>query len=64
VYESYAHEQGYSDGTIFRNIRVYARSRNYQEEKKWWARLSETKKKDLRQLIHSRKYNDTAKTPY
>ncbi|KAF2028953.1 hypothetical protein EK21DRAFT_68608 [Setomelanomma holmii] len=58
VYESYAHEQCYSDGTIFRNIRVYARSRNSQEENKWWARLSDTKKKDLRQLIHSSKYND------
>jgi hypothetical protein len=58
VYESFAHEQCYTDGTIFRNIRFYSRMGNKVEEDKWWARLSETKKRDLRHLISSSKYND------
>jgi hypothetical protein len=57
VYESYAHEQSYTDGTIFRNIRMYHQAGNQSEERKWWARLTDGKKKDLRQLILSDKYN-------
>jgi hypothetical protein len=40
---------------------LYSRKRNVVEEDKWWARLTETKKKDLRQLISSNKYH---KIPY
>jgi hypothetical protein len=57
-YESFSHEQSYSDGTIFRNIRIYSRNGNQVDEDKWWARLSETKRRDLRQLISSYKYNE------
>jgi hypothetical protein len=58
AYEAFAHEQSYTDGTIFRNIRLYSRKGNAIEEDKWWARLTETKKKDLRQLISSNKYHN------
>jgi hypothetical protein len=49
--ESYAHEQSYSDGQIFRKIRLYHRDGDLESEKRWWARLSVTKRKDLKQLL-------------
>lgn len=51
VYESYSHEQQYTDGTIFRNILKYAKSSDMENEKKWRARLSTSKQKDLKQLL-------------
>ncbi|KAJ6201926.1 hypothetical protein J3E72DRAFT_180998 [Bipolaris maydis] len=55
LYESYNHEQQYTDGIIFRNIRRYARVHDTENEKKWWARLTATKRKDLAQLLSNQK---------
>jgi hypothetical protein len=49
--ESFAHEQCYSDGTIFRNIRMYHAAKDTEGENRWWARLTESKRKDLRHLL-------------
>ncbi|KAF2259650.1 hypothetical protein CC78DRAFT_410437, partial [Lojkania enalia] len=49
--ESFAHEQRYSDGTIFRNIRRYHLLNDAESENRWWAHLTNTKRKDLRQLM-------------
>ncbi|EOA82041.1 uncharacterized protein SETTUDRAFT_97422, partial [Exserohilum turcica Et28A] len=44
-----------TDGIIFRNIRRYARAHDAENEKKWWARLTATKRKDLTQLLPNHK---------
>ena len=51
IRESFAHEQKYSDGMIFRNIRHYHLKRDKTSENIWWARLTDTKSRDLHQLI-------------
>jgi hypothetical protein len=50
ILERYSHEQAFSDGTIFRKIMQYHLS-DPRSEAKWWARLSSTKRTDLRQLL-------------
>lgn len=51
LYESFKNEQHYSDGVIFRNIRKYAKQNNTEVERKWWARLTSSKARDLGQLL-------------
>jgi hypothetical protein len=53
VREAFSHEQKFSDGVIFRNIRENYYKQDEISEKKWWARLTETKRRDLRQLLNS-----------
>ncbi|KYG41239.1 hypothetical protein M433DRAFT_76237 [Acidomyces richmondensis BFW] len=57
VTEEYKNEFAYADGEIFRKIRLYNKSGDARAEKKWWARLSKTKAKDLRQLLKDERYN-------
>ena len=56
VTEEYKNEQAYSDGEIVRKIRLYHRKRDDVGEQRWWARLSNTKRKDLRQLLRDAQY--------
>ncbi|EKG09993.1 hypothetical protein MPH_12955 [Macrophomina phaseolina MS6] len=51
IIEESLHEQQYSDGDIFRKIRTYHKQGDEKSERKWWARLSNTKQKDLKQLF-------------
>ncbi|ENI00446.1 hypothetical protein COCC4DRAFT_150601 [Bipolaris maydis ATCC 48331] len=51
IVESYKNEQRPSDGEIFRRIRLYHRENKVEAERKWWARLDNSKPKDLRQLF-------------
>jgi hypothetical protein len=57
IIESFAHENVFSDGTIFRNILKYQESLDSDSEDRWWARLTYSKRKDLRQLLNDRKKN-------
>ncbi|KAI9750727.1 MAG: hypothetical protein M4579_006344 [Chaenotheca gracillima] len=48
--------QPFSDGEIFQKIRYYHHRQDEQAEKKWWARLTESKRKDLRQLLRNPRF--------
>lgn len=52
--DSYINEQKPSDGEIFRRIRLYRLENKVEAERKWWARLDNSKPKDLRQLFKRR----------
>ena len=54
--EKYENERPFSDGEIFRSIRLYARSGDTDKENKWWARLSTSKRKDVRQLLKNPRF--------
>lgn len=54
--EETRNERPIPDGEIFRRIRLYHRGKCTELEQKWWARLSESKRKDLRQLLKNQKY--------
>ncbi|KAK4982611.1 hypothetical protein LTR50_007666 [Elasticomyces elasticus] len=56
ISEDYLNEQPYSDGEIFWKIRHYHQSGDDRVEKKWWTRLSPTKRKDLTQLLKDERY--------
>ncbi|KAL5400586.1 hypothetical protein PMIN03_012259 [Paraphaeosphaeria minitans] len=56
---AFTHEQSYSDGYIFRNIRLAHRGNLYDQERMWWARLTATKQKDLRQLLKNRELTES-----
>lgn len=56
VIEEFENEQAYCDGDIFWRIRLSHKQDDTQEENKWWAWLSETKTKDLRQLLRDERY--------
>jgi hypothetical protein len=51
IQEAFGHEQHYTDGTIFRNIRRYHLIADKANENKWWARLTTSKRRDLKQLF-------------
>ncbi|KAF2680659.1 hypothetical protein K458DRAFT_311083, partial [Lentithecium fluviatile CBS 122367] len=51
---SFLHEQKYPDGMIFRNIRRYHLQGDTSSENMWWARLTETKRRDVHQLLKNR----------
>ncbi|KAL1629899.1 hypothetical protein SLS56_005169 [Neofusicoccum ribis] len=53
IIEGSSNEQPRSDGEIFRKIRLYHRKNDHGSEQKWWARLTATKQKDLRQLLRN-----------
>ncbi|CAI6338124.1 unnamed protein product [Periconia digitata] len=52
--QSYQHEHKFSDGIIFRNIRKAKRDGRIDDENLWWARLTDGKRRDLRQLIKNK----------
>lgn len=54
--EDFNNEKPHTDGEIFHKIRTYSREREKELERKWWARLTETKRKDLRQLLRDERY--------
>ena len=56
IAEEFDNEQAHRDGEIFRKIRYYCSKKDIQGENKWWARLSDTKRKDLRQLLKDERY--------
>jgi hypothetical protein len=51
IQEQHPNSQPVSDGEIFQKICYYDKQNNAQAEEKWWARLSDTKQKDLKQLL-------------
>ena len=57
IEETY-NERPISDGEIFRKIRLYHQQKETDLERKWWARLSESKRKDLEQLLKNERYAD------
>ena len=54
--EEYLNEKPPSDGEIFRKIRQYYNDSDESNELKWWARLTETKRKDLKQLLKDARF--------
>lgn len=56
IAEDYKNEDGPSDGDIFYKIRQYVKSGDERGEKRWWARLSRTKTKDLKQLLRDTRF--------
>ena len=56
VAEEYKNEQAFSDGEIFRKIRLYHHAGSKAAADRWWVRLSYTKRKDLRQLLKDVRY--------
>jgi hypothetical protein len=54
--EEYLNEKSPSDGEIFYKIRHYNLANDEANELKWWARLTETKRKDLKQLMRDTRY--------
>lgn len=55
VAEEYNNEQAHSDGEIFRKIRQYHRDGDQEGERRWWARLSANKSRDLRKLLKDKR---------
>ncbi|KAF2742028.1 hypothetical protein M011DRAFT_413421, partial [Sporormia fimetaria CBS 119925] len=51
--ETFLHEQSYTDGIIFHKICLFRRESDRESERRWWARLTMTKQKDLKQLMKS-----------
>jgi len=49
--EEYSNSANFSDGEIFRFIRLYHKQGRELEEKKWWARLTRDKSKDLKRIL-------------
>lgn len=54
--EDYCNEKSHTDGEIFLKIRIYHHEHKKDSESKWWARLTESKRKDLRQLLRDERY--------
>ncbi|KAF2197908.1 hypothetical protein GQ43DRAFT_494755, partial [Delitschia confertaspora ATCC 74209] len=52
--ETFKHEQPYTDGFIFRKIRLYHREGDEEGENRWWARLTKRKRANLKQLLRNR----------
>lgn len=50
--EEYSNSSNFSDGEIFRHIRLYHRLDNSIAERKWWARLTKDKAKDLKRILN------------
>ncbi|KAF3091829.1 hypothetical protein TWF103_011391 [Orbilia oligospora] len=47
----YANSLNISDGEIYRNIRLQIKAKNTKEERRWWARLSTSKRRDAKTLM-------------
>ena len=54
--EDYLNEKASTDGEIFYKIRLYHHKQDKNAENKWWARLTENKRKDLRQMLRDERY--------
>lgn len=54
--EEYDNSLNVSDGTIYANVREHQQKGNVLAEKRWWARLSEVKRKELCQLLRDKSY--------
>lgn len=50
--EGYANSTYFCDGEILRHIRLYQDADDILNENKWWARLSQDKKKDLKRVLN------------
>jgi len=49
--EEYSNAANFSDGEIFRHIRLYNRDGDILQERKWWARLTKDKSRDLKRIL-------------
>lgn len=49
--EEYSNSANFCDGEIFRHIRCYHKQKDTLSEKKWWARLTKDKSKDLKRVL-------------
>lgn len=47
-----------SDGRVYRAIRLYQKTNQEQEERRWWARLSRSKQRYLRMLLRRPQLRD------
>ena len=56
--EEYSNSANFSDGEIFRHIHVNQKVRSIFGERKWWARLSKDKAKDLKRLLEIEKLRE------
>lgn len=56
--EEYTNEQAPADGEILRKIRLCHKSGDKDGERKWWARFSKDKRKDLRQFLRDEELAD------
>ena len=54
--EAFSNTQAFTDGEIFWKIRYYHSQSDTQAERKWWARLTEAKRKDLRRLLRDSRF--------
>ncbi|KAK6436022.1 hypothetical protein LTR95_007786 [Oleoguttula sp. CCFEE 5521] len=54
--EEYSNERAHGDGEIFYKIRRYHQRGDRDNENKWWARLTVSKRKDLRQLLRDHRF--------
>ena len=54
--EEHRNEEGHPSGEVFRKIRLYHLLNDGQCERRWWARLSKSQSKDLKQLIRDERY--------
>ncbi len=50
IQDEYANSRNFCDGDIFQQIRQSQLAQDFQAESRWLARLSEGKRKDLKQL--------------
>ena len=55
ITEEHPNSALYTDGEAFWRIRTYHLAGNQDAERTWWARLSQTKRKDLKQLLNHQK---------
>ncbi|KAF7894690.1 uncharacterized protein EAF01_010140 [Botrytis porri] len=56
--EGYSNSTYFCDGEILRHIRLYQDTQDIINENKWWARLSQDKKKDLKRIINITAFRD------
>lgn len=56
--EQYENSKGFDDGYIFQSLRHYQRLGDQAGENKWLARLSQSKRRDLKQLQRSSAFRD------
>lgn len=58
IVEEYANSAPYTDGEAFWRIRTYHHAHDKIAEQRWWARLSPTKRKDLKHLLKNRGFRN------
>ncbi|KAL2049567.1 hypothetical protein ABVK25_010146 [Lepraria finkii] len=60
IREDYANSRNFCDGDIFRQIRFCQINQDHAGEGRWWARLSDSKRKDVKQLQRSKELKPLA----